>query len=437
MTAGTARVIARAWGLIRRRGECREPNQISRQPRRQIRPRQILVFLTGVQAVVRMLLMQRERDRRAGLNTAGFVSGYRGSPLGGLDLQLARVEASCSRPRHRLPARPQRGAGRHRLLGLAAGRNARRRHVMTASSASGTARGRASTAPATCSATPISPAPRPHGGVLALMGDDHTAESSTTAHPTEFHFVDVMIPILNPAGVQEILDYGLYGYAHVPLLPAPGSAIKCVKDNIESTASVDGSLERVKIVIPESSTCRPAASTSAARRCDPRPGRAAAGATSATPCSPSSRANELNRIVYSGGPNAKIGIITVGKSYLDVRQALDDLGIDEVQRQRSRHAALQGRLPVAARSSSMIGFARGLDMVIVVEEKRSLIEVQLREELYGTAEPARSASARRTSAATGCSRSRARSTRTTSPSRSASACCAIAPATTSRRGWRG
>jgi indolepyruvate ferredoxin oxidoreductase len=88
-----------------------------------------------------------------------------------------------------------------------------------------------------------------HGGVLALMGDDHTAESSTVAHQSEFHFVDVMIPILNPAGVQEILDYGLYGYAMSRFCGA-WVAFKCVKENIESTASVDGSLDRVKIIIP-------------------------------------------------------------------------------------------------------------------------------------------------------------------------------------------
>src|SRR5690606_34356884 len=88
-----------------------------------------------------------------------------------------------------------------------------------------------------------------HGGVLALMGDDHTAESSTTAHQSEFSFVDVMIPILNPAGVQEILDYGLLGFA-MSRYCGTWSAMKLVKDNVESTASVDGSLDRVKIVLP-------------------------------------------------------------------------------------------------------------------------------------------------------------------------------------------
>src|SRR5438874_2423858 len=89
-----------------------------------------------------------------------------------------------------------------------------------------------------------------HGGVLALMGDDHTAESSTTAHQSEYHFIDVMIPILNPAGVQEILDYGLYGWA-MSRFCGTWVALKSMHETVESTAVIDGSLERVNIVIPE------------------------------------------------------------------------------------------------------------------------------------------------------------------------------------------
>ena len=118
------------------------------------------VFITGTQAVVRLLLMQRERDRLAGLNTAGFVSGYRGSPIGGLDQNLSRAKKWLEPLEHRLPARPQRGTRRHRRLGHAAGRDARRGPATTASSACGTARAPASTAPATSSATPTWPAPR-------------------------------------------------------------------------------------------------------------------------------------------------------------------------------------------------------------------------------------------------------------------------------------
>ncbi|MFC5085804.1 indolepyruvate ferredoxin oxidoreductase family protein [Microvirga arabica] len=222
-----------------------------------------------------------------------------------------------------------------------------------------------------------------HGGVLALMGDDHTAESSTVAHQSEFHFVDVMIPILNPAGVQEILDYGLYGYA-MSRFCGTWVAFKCVKDNIESTSSVDASLDRVKIIIPDDFTMPPGGLNirgrdgvldQEARLQDFKRDAMLAFV----------RANNLNRIVLSGGRNPKIGIITVGKSYLDVRQALDELGLDEVKANDMGLRLYKVACPWPLSQAELVDFARGLDKVIVVEEKRSLIEVQLREELYGTA----------------------------------------------------
>ena len=142
------------------------------------------------------------------------------------------------------------------------------------------------------------------------------------------------------------------------------------------------------------------------------------------------RANNLNRIVLSGGRNPKIGVITVGKSYLDVRQALDELGLDEVKANDMGLRLYKVACPWPLSQRELVDFARGLDLIIVVEEKRSLIEVQVREELYGTAEPAGLHRQEGRGAATGSSRSRARSTRTTSPSPSASGCCATTATTT-------
>ena len=340
------------------------------------------VFITGTQAVIRMLLMQRERDRLAGLSTAGFVSGYRGSPIGGLDQNLWRarkwLEASniVFQPglNEELAATAVwgsqqaeiRGDGKYDgVFGLWYGKGPgvdRSGDVFRHANMAGSSR---------------------HGGVLALMGDDHTAESSTVAHQSEFHFVDVMIPILNPAGVQEILDYGLYGYA-MSRFCGTWVAFKCVKDNIESTASVDASLDRVKIIIPDDFTMPPGGLNirnrdgvldQEARLQDFKRDAMLAFV----------RANNLNRIVLSGGRNPKIGIITVGKSYLDVRQALDELGLDEVKANDMGLRLYKVACPWPLSQRELVDFARGLDKVIVVEEKRSLIEVQLREELYGTA----------------------------------------------------
>ena len=146
--------------------------------------------------------------------------------------------------------------------------------------------------------------------------------------------------------------------------------------------------------------------------------------TSATRCSPSSAPTSSTASSPPAGRNPKIGIITAGKSYLDVRQALDELGIDEVRATTSASGSSRSAARGRSRARELKDSPKGLELIIVVEEKRSLIEVQVREELYGTAEPADRASARRTSRATGCSRSRARSIRTTSRSRSASASCA-------------
>ncbi len=213
------------------------------------------------------------------------------------------------------------------------------------------------------------------------MGDDHTAESSTVAHQTEFNFVDTMIPILNPAGVQELMDYGLYAYA-LSRFAGTWAAVKCVKDNIESTASVDGSIDRVKIILPTDFEMPPGGLNirheidylgQEARLHEFK--RAAAVAFV--------KANRLNQIVMSGGPKARLGIVSVGKSYLDVRQALDELGIDEVAANRLGIRLFKVACPWPMIPEEIVDFARGLETIIVVEEKRSLIEVQLREELYG------------------------------------------------------
>ncbi|MHB2165428.1 indolepyruvate ferredoxin oxidoreductase family protein [Alsobacter sp. R-9] len=339
------------------------------------------IFLTGTQAIVRLLLMQHERDRRAGLNTAGFVSGYRGSPLGGLDQQVMKARRQLE-PRNILfrsglneelaatacwgtQQAEMRGEGKYDgVFALWYGKGPgvdRSGDVFRHANMAGTS---------------------PHGGVLALMGDDHTAESSTTAHQSEFHFVDVMIPILNPAGVQEILDYGLYGYA-MSRFCGTWLALKGMKDTVESTAIVDGSLDRVSIIRPEIEL------PPGGLNIRPRDGildmEARLHDWKRDAMLAFVQANRLNRIITTGGRDARIGVITVGKSYLDVRQALDDLGIDEVRANDLGLRLYKIACPWPLDPVGLKDFVKGLDLVIVVEEKRSLIEVQVREELYGAA----------------------------------------------------
>ncbi|MEJ2623922.1 MAG: indolepyruvate ferredoxin oxidoreductase family protein [Pseudolabrys sp.] len=340
------------------------------------------VLVTGYHALIRALLMQKERDRRAGLNTAGYVTGYRGSPLGGLDQQMMRAGRQLAAAdvkfnpgiNEELAATALWGTQQAELhgegkfdgvFGMWYGKGPgvdRSGDVFRHANLAGTS---------------------PHGGVLALMGDDHTAESSTTAHQSEFHFVDVMMPILNPAGVQEIVDYALYGWA-LSRYAGVWTALKCMHETVESTGVIDGSLDRLQIVTPDDFVMPDGGLSirlgdtilgQEARLQDFKRDAMLAFV----------RANKLNKIVTSGGRAPKVGVITTGKSYLDVRQAFDELGLDEVKCNDVGLRLFKVGCPWPIPRDELVAFADGLDLIIVVEEKRSLIEVQVREELYGTA----------------------------------------------------
>jgi indolepyruvate ferredoxin oxidoreductase len=340
------------------------------------------VLVTGYQALIRATLMQHERDKRAGLHTAGFVTGYRGSPLGGLDQQFMRAvrhlaavdikfqpglnEDLAATALWGTQQAELRGEGKYDgVFGMWYGKGPgvdRTGDVFRHANLAGTSR---------------------HGGVLALMGDDHTAESSTTAHQSEFHFVDVMIPILNPAGVQEIIDYALYGWA-MSRFTGTWAALKCMHETVESTGVADGNLDRVQIITPTDFVMPDGGLNirlqdtflgQEARLHDYKRDAMLAFM----------RANKLNRIITSGGQAPKIGVITTGKAYLDVRQALDELGLDELKCNQLGLRIFKIACPWPISRQDLASFAQGLDLIIVVEEKRSLIEVQVREELYGTA----------------------------------------------------
>ena len=340
------------------------------------------VLVTGYQALIRACLMQKERDRQAGLNTGGYLTGYRGSPLGGLDQQFMRAARPLSAAdikfqpgiNEELAATALwgtqqaelRGEGKFDgVFGMWYGKGPgvdRSGDVFRHANFAGTSK---------------------NGGVLALMGDDHTAESSTTAHQSEFHFVDVMMPILNPAGVQEIIDYALYGWA-MSRYTSTWTALKCMHETVESTGVVDGRLDRVQIVAPTDFDM-PLGGLNIrlgdtilgqeARLHDYKRDAMLAFV----------RANKLNKLITSGGRAPKIGIITTGKPYLDVRQALDELGIDELKCNDLGIRLFKLGCVWPIPRQELLEFAQGLELIIVVEEKRSLIEVQVREELYGTA----------------------------------------------------
>ncbi|MEM8665405.1 MAG: indolepyruvate ferredoxin oxidoreductase family protein, partial [Pseudomonadota bacterium] len=220
----------------------------------------------------------------------------------------------------------------------------------------------------------------PLGGVLALMGDDHTCESSTTAHQSEFGMINTLIPVLSPAGVQDIVDYGLLGFA-MSRYAGVWVGMKCVKDTVESTASIDGRIDRLAIALPEEP--RPDANI--------RPGfdaleqEARLHEIKLPAAKAFVVANRLNRVMHSGGPNAKIGIVGTGKSWLDVLDALDQLGLDEVGLADLGVRLFKVGCPWPLAAPDVKAFAEGLETIIVVEEKRGLIEPQMKDILYRTA----------------------------------------------------
>ncbi len=348
------------------------------------------VFLTGIQALVRLALTQRQRDLAAGHDTAGYISGYRGSPLGGLDLQIDRAKAHLDR--HHVVFQPGVnediaaaacwGTQQAELDGEGAydgvfciwyGKGPgvdRSGDVLRHANLAGTSR---------------------LGGVVALLGDDHACESSTTAHHSEYAMVDASIPVLNPAGVQEILDFGLYAFA-LSRYSGCWTALKCVHDTVEAAASVEIDPERLEIVIPDDPIVPPEGL--GIRWPDtPQEQEARLYERKIEAVKAFCRANRLDRTVWDSD-RAWLGVATTGKSYLDVRQAFEDLGIDEAAAHRLGVRLYKVAVPFPLEPEGARRFAEGLDTILIVEEKRALIETQLKEVLYAAPDAPRIAGKR-------------------------------------------
>ena len=343
------------------------------------------VYLTGYQALVRLPMIQRERDRAAGLNTAGFVSGYRGSPLGGLDLSLWKAADHLAE--HDIVFQPgiNEDLAATAVWGtqqLALSPKARVQGVFAMWYGKGPGVDRCGDVFRHANAAGSSR----FGGVLAIAGDDHAAKSSTLPHQTDHFFKSMMMPVLAPAGVQEYLDFGVHGWA-LSRWSGCWVAFKAVADTVETSASVD--VDPMRVVVREPDDFEMPDGGLNLRWPDPplvQEKRLLHHKLYAALAY--CRANGLNRVVIDS-PQPRLGIITAGKSYLDVRQALDDLGID---------AALAAEIGIRLYKVGMVWpleadgvrrFAEGLDEILVVEEKRQLIEYQLKEELYNWREDVR------------------------------------------------
>jgi indolepyruvate ferredoxin oxidoreductase len=337
------------------------------------------IFLTGTQALVRLPLMQRARDRQAGLNTGCFISGYRGSPLGGFDQQLWRARKFLEKSNIRFQPGVNEDLAATAIwgtqqVGLYPGATVDGVFSIWYGKGPGVDRSGDVLRHANLAGT------APHGGVLALAGDDHTCKSSTTAHQTEYAFMDAMIPVLHPANVQEFLDLGLHGWA-MSRYAGVWVAFKTLADTVDTSASVHIDPHRVETRLPadfdmpdgglniRKTVHEPLAEEKLLHRY-----RLYAALAYA-------RENRLDRQVL-GGSKRRLGIVTVGKSYLDVMQALDDLHIDEAFAEELGLSVYKVAMPWPLEPEGIRAFVEGHEEILIVEEKRAVIENQLKEQLY-------------------------------------------------------
>lgn len=336
-------------------------------------------FMSGVQALVRLPMLQRTRDAIAGLNTAGFISGYRGSPLGGYDQALwaakkhlaaqnivfqpgvnEELAATAVWGSQQLDLYPQTNKF-DGVFGMWYGKGPgvdRCSDVFKHANMAGTAK---------------------HGGVIAIAGDDHVSKSSTAPHQSDHIFKACGLPVFFPSSVQEILDMGLHAFA-MSRFSGVWSGMKTIQEVVESSSSVSVDPDRVKIIIPEDFQMPPgglhirwpdAPLEQEARLMDYKWYAALAYV----------RANKLNYNVIAG-PNDRFGIIASGKAFNDTRQALVDLGLDEDTCHRLGIRLHKVNVVWPLEATITRDFAMGLQEILVVEEKRQVIEYQIKEELY-------------------------------------------------------
>ena len=336
-------------------------------------------FMSGVQALVRLPMLQRIRDAMTGLNTAGFISGYRGSPLGGYDQALwaAKKHLAAQNIVFQPGVNEELGAtavwGTQQLdlypqtnkfdgvFGIWYGKGPgvdRCSDVFKHANMAGTAK---------------------HGGVIAIAGDDHVSKSSTAPHQSDHIFKACGLPVFFPSSVQEILDMGLHAFA-MSRFSGVWSGMKTIQEVVESSSSVSVDPDRVKIIIPEDFQMPPgglhirwpdAPLDQEARLMDYKWYAALSYV----------RANKLNYNVIAG-PNDRFGLIASGKAFNDTRQALADLGLDEDTCHQLGIRLHKVNVVWPLEATITRDFAQGLQEILVVEEKRQVIEYQIKEELY-------------------------------------------------------
>lgn len=341
-------------------------------------------YMTGTQALVRLPMLQRQRDLLRGLNTACFISGYRGSPLGNLDRELWRAKKFIAEQHIQFEPGVNeelgatavwgsqqvglfKGAKYDGVFGMWYGKTPgidRSGDVFKHANYAGTSR---------------------YGGVLALAGDDHNCKSSTIPCQSEYAFMDAQIPVLNPSNVQEFLDYGVLGW-EMSRFSGCWVAMKTISETVDASASVYVDPDRIQTAYPD--FIFPEGGVHIRWPDKPLDQEYRLQKYKLYAAIAFARANKIDQIKIDS-KNARLGIVTSGKSYQDVLQALDDLGIDKERASQLGVRLYKVGMPWPLEPEGIKEFTKGLDEILVVEEKRAVIENQLKEQLYNWSENVR------------------------------------------------
>ncbi len=339
-----------------------------------------VAYMSGLQALTRLPIVQRRRDIAAGLNTAGFISGYRGSPLGGYDRELMRAQkyfdalnikfhpgvnedlaATAVWGTQQVNLLP--GAKVDGVFGLWYGKSPgvdRSGDVMRHASANGTAQ---------------------KGGVLAIFGDDHGCKSSTLPCQSDHALYAMQIPQLYPSSIQEFVEYGLLGIA-MSRFSGCWSAMKVTSETVETSGTIDLVRESREIVMPgDDEFVMPPGGVHIRLNDTPREIDYRLQNFKLFACHAFARKNKIDRVVWDS-PKPRFGIITSGKSYGDVRQALLDLGITENIARDIGLRLYKVGMTWPLEPQGVQSFVEGLEEILIVEEKREFIEYQLKQQIF-------------------------------------------------------
>ena len=337
------------------------------------------ILLSGTQALVRLMMTQRAKDRANGFRTAGYVTGYRGSPLGAVDVQMQRAEKFLTA--NTITFQPAlnedlaatalwgtqqaelRGEGKFEgVFGLWYGKGPgvdrsgdAMRHVNMAGTSA-------------------------LGGVLMAMGDDHTGESSTVCHQSDLSAINAHMPVLSPAGVQEILDYGMYGFA-LSRFSGLWCGLKLMKDTVEVTSVVDANLRRYRFVTPQIEMPEGGLNIRLIDHWVPQEERLYKHKRFAA--EEFARANQIDKRVW-GKHGAKIGFVAAGKNWLDLAHALEILGIDDQEALNLGLTTYKIGQTWPLDAHSFRYWADALDLIVVVEEKQKVLESQIKDAIFAT-----------------------------------------------------